>query len=107
MLISLDDVLAARSELGNGPCAEGVEWFKEHWPNGVEVRGGLVVVPPEIQTDVDSIFYVRWLVEALKPEIEVVLGSRLSANGYLMKPGGIGKPCDYEEYRRLYEGEGV
>lgn len=104
MLISLDDVLAARDELGQGPCAEGIAWFKEQYPDGLEVRHGLAVVPPGKD---DRVEYFRWPLEALGLEIQVVLyvSGTGEGSGYLMLPGGIGKRCDYEEYRRRYEGE--
>jgi hypothetical protein len=78
--------------------------FNEHYPNGLEVRDDLYVLPNDLGLPLS---YIRWFVEALKGELTVVIACSPpgvpTRDGYLMKAGMIGKFCDYEEYLKRYE----
>lgn len=104
MRITLEDILAARDEFGHPPCEEGVEAFKEYYPNGLEVRDALYVIP--IESD-QPVGHARWLVEALQGDLMVVFPCAPpgvpTRDGYLIKAGNIGKYCDYEEYLKRYQ----
>lgn len=104
MLVTLADILAARDEFNQPPCSLGVEMFNEHYPNGLEVRDDLYVLPNDLGLPLS---YIRWFVEALKGELTVVVACSPpgvpTRDGYLMKAGMIGKFCDYKEYLKRYE----
>jgi len=110
MLITLNDVLAARNDLGDGPCDQGVQWFQEVFPQGVEIRDGLVVMP---RRRWHGGSYVSWLVQALKLDVEVIWESEIQR---AMEPDMsgfkvtycrgiylVGCYCDYNLWLRHYE----
>jgi hypothetical protein len=110
MLITLDDVRAARLD-GAPLCQDGLTEFEKFFPNGADVRGGLLVMSYERP----FIHSIRWLAEAMKLTYSFVY--RRSVHWLATDPGKTGRRldfvdgvfvgdayCDYGSLLSVYEG---